>query len=98
MFPVCRVGDKGLGKCSNHSHPRIVTGTIITGSSNHMIDGRQTARVNDLVLLSCGHIAAIVIGSSTVLCNSLNIAHMNSTFSAPGIVGSLIIGSGTFFV
>ena len=66
MPKLARVGDSASGTCSHpsHSSPISVTGTIISGSSDVMVEGKPLARVGDAVQASCGHMATIVSGSS----------------------------------
>lgn len=64
-FPVCRVGDIGTGFCLCHG--RQITVTIILGSPTVLAGGLPTARLGDIVISDCGHLATIITGNPLVL-------------------------------
>jgi uncharacterized Zn-binding protein involved in type VI secretion len=62
------LGDKTHGTCSDESHqePIEIGGVIITASSNVFVNGRQVARLGDIVQTDCGHISYIITASKNV--------------------------------
>jgi len=67
MRPVARLGDKTIGSCEVHGDD--ITGQIITGAANALVNGKPTARLGDTVLASCGHTAKIITGTAVSLVN-----------------------------
>lgn len=79
---VARVGDRTHGTCYHPSHiPKVVGGTIITGSPDVITNDRLTARVNDLVLTDCGHIGYIITGSPNDIANNRLVARIQDKVS-----------------
>ncbi len=93
MPAVARVGDIFVGVCRCHRDPISVTGTIISGSSNITVDGMPLARIGDMVMCSCGHVATIVSGGKNSG-QGMNIARVGDV-AAGCPVGTLVSGSGS---
>jgi len=97
MFgPIARLGDIGVGYCSCDS--KKINASILTSSIDSLANGLGKARINDLVLSNCGHIANVITSNPTVLVNSLNVATVGDVFlgmCSPTkiIVGTIISGS-----
>lgn len=72
MTGIARIGDIIEGKCKNHSD---TTGTIITGSTDVMINSTGVATVNSVGQLDCNnaHQTISITGGGTVLVNGLQI-------------------------
>ncbi len=72
MTGIARIGDIIEGKCKNHGD---TTGTIVTGSSDVIINNVGVATVNAVGQLDCNdsHQTISITGGSTVLVNGLPI-------------------------
>lgn len=98
MSRIARVGDTHAGIC-NHGAiccPHHVTGTIVTGSENVKVNGKNAARVGDQVVHNCPHCGTgtIVEGSSTVKVNGKPLARIGDRVEYPGGSGTITDGSG----
>ena len=84
----------GSGTCCCHSDPTCIStmGMIITGSSDHTIEGQGAARVTDIFLGFCGHTAIMITGSSKSQSNGLGACIVGSMFTGC-INGSIITGT-----
>lgn len=82
MPGTAQVGSIFIGTCKCHETPRPVTGIVITGSSDHTVEGLPVARVGDIVVASCNDSAIIISGKPTNTTNSLQ----------KGEVGSVAVG------
>lgn len=92
-LPVCRIGDMGVGVCNDPTHPgRPITANIMIGSFNVTANNIGRARMGDLVMASCGHVATMAIGNPLVLVNNMPGCRMGDLFSGTP-VGTIIIGS-----
>lgn len=85
----------GLGQCTSHSSTIAMSGSIIEGSPNVIINGLSASKLTNIVIGDCGHIGIIVDASTNVNANSLGVAYLTSIF-----VGAFsgIIVSGSFNV
>jgi uncharacterized Zn-binding protein involved in type VI secretion len=85
------MSDTGIGDDSCHSSTKHgVTGIIIQGASNVMVNGLPVARMSDIVIRGDGHSGIIIGGSSTVMANGLPVARMSEEFV--GCFTGIIIG------
>lgn len=95
MPATSRITDIGVGICSCHDSPRPVTGIIITGSSDHTVEGLGVALLMGIVSCDCGHVAPII--STSKMDNTTNgipKAEVGSQFvDCP--VGVIITGAAT---
>ena len=86
---IARVGDRTTGTCSVHGS---VGGTIISGSTNTVVNSRLEARIGDTVLADCGDTGIISSGSSSIVTNGRVTARIgdsvSGTYSATIISGS----------
>lgn len=74
---IARMGDIGQGWCAECECG--MTGTITTGSSNVLINGRPCVRMNDIIQGYCGHIG-VLIGTSKNLVNDTLTVPLGSQF------------------
>lgn len=81
MRGIARVGDSTTGTCYCHDEPIQVSGHIISGSEDHITNGRPTARIGDTVRASCGHTGLIISGKETHLANGRSIARLGDQFT-----------------
>lgn len=93
-LPVCRLNDIALGSCPCHAGVPVVV-TIIMASPTCLTNGLGTARMNDIGISSCGHVASVVMGNPTVLTNNLPTARITDMMlGAAGCpTATLVIGS-----
>ena len=98
MTEIARLGDSWSGKCLCHHSPISVTGTIITGSSDHFSGGLPVARIGDTVKATCGHTGKIVSGSSTDFTNIVEKAHIGSETDGICLVGVIVTGNPTHII
>ena len=93
---VARIGDLGVGVCCCHCPACCISmaGTVVTGSGDDITDNSPTARLSDIVIGFCGHLATIVTGSSTVFTDNLNEARVGDTFVGC-FTGTIVSGSPT---
>src|SRR4030042_3575077 len=78
-MPNARVlGSCGEGQCCCHSDPQCIpiTGVVISGSPDILINGLPAARIGDLMQGSCGHFGTIISGSSSVFSNGIPAARL----------------------
>lgn len=92
--PVCRMNDTGVGVCNGPGHPanKPITATIVIASFNVKVNNMGRARLGDLVMASCGHVATMAIGNPLVLVNNMPGCRLGDLFSGPP-VGTIIVGS-----
>lgn len=86
---IARMGDSAQGYCAICEC--VMTGVIILGSSNTIVNGMPIARMNDIVQGSCGHIG-ILLGTTKHIVNGLPMAIIGSQFQGV-FSGSIITGS-----
>lgn len=88
----------GVGVCTAHKTPQPVTGIVITGSTDHTVEGMGVALLGlSIVACDCGHVAPIISTSKiTNLTNGIPKAEVTSIFSADP-VGIIITGALTAF-
>ncbi len=82
MFPVCRLNDIAIGICPCHLGIPVVV-TTATSSFNNLINNLGGARLNDIGISSCGHVATIVFGNPTVLVNNIPVACVTNMMIGP---------------
>jgi uncharacterized Zn-binding protein involved in type VI secretion len=91
MPGIARLGDSTIGSCRVHGPD--IRGTIISASTDTIVNNRGTARLGDTVLAECGHQGTIVSASSTTLCNGRGTARFGDNIS--GIYTATIISAST---
>lgn len=91
MLPVSRLGDMGVGYCTDHDG-HDATGFIITSQSTVLINGLPCAKMGDIVLSTCGSSGIIVGGSSKAMLSGLPMATMSTSFVGT-FSGILVNGS-----
>ena len=99
MPGACRLGDKA--NCPADSHgctacPHNVTGPVVQGSSDTIINGQPAGRQGDMGIhgLCCGpNTYAIAAGAPTVSINSRPAARLNDSTSHCGGNGKIKSGS-----
>jgi len=94
MPNVSRIGDVFTGVCHCHKHPKHVTGVIVSGAPTVIGCGSGVARIGDVVVCSCGHVAVIVSGSPTVISNGSSTARIGDVATGCPI-GTLVSGCPT---
>lgn len=80
MLGIARLGDRTMGTCSCHETPITVAGTIISASSDVIVNARGVARVGDTVQADCGHTATIITGKPNHLVNGRQVARLGDEF------------------
>lgn len=98
MRNIARLNDITFGTCKHPSHPVPIpaSGKIVTGSPDITIDGRPVARINDLVVTSCGHYDYIIGYRKDIFGNNKEFARLNDLVGKNGIYNAKIItASGT---
>lgn len=93
-LPVCRLNDIALGSCPCHAGVPVVV-TVIMASPTCLANGLGVAKMNDIGMSSCGHVATIVMGNPTVLTNGLPTARVTDMMLGPAgcPTATLVIGS-----
>lgn len=93
MSLLGRVGDIGTGICYCHKHPTPYITTIISGTSNVLINNLPTALVGSIGVSTCGHMTTALTGGG-MLVNDILVHRVGDT--GQGCSGSytLITGSG----
>jgi len=88
-FPVCTVGSTGDGFCLCCG--KKITVTVIMGAPTVLAMGLPTARLGDLVLSDCGHVATIITGNPLVLAVNMPKARVGDLFlgNVPVCVGPI---------
>lgn len=81
-FPVCRLNDIAIGTCPCHLGIPVVV-TIITSAFNSLANNLGEARLNDIGISSCGHVATIISGNPTVLVNNIPVARVTDMMIGP---------------
>ena len=101
MPGIARLGDQHRGICNHGARccPHNVSGEIITGSHDTIVNGLSVARLNDSVSHNCPHCGEGHISSSsvTVFANSRGIARIGDSVTYPGGDGVIISSSGNTF-
>ncbi len=80
MLGLARLGDRTLGVCHCHKDPITVYGTIITASSDQLVNNRGQARVGDIVRADCGHTGTIITGKPTHIVSNRLAARLGDQF------------------
>ena len=96
MRNVSRINDVWTGVCCTCPGTPGMSGIIITGSPDVLTNDLGTARINDIVIGSCGHVGIIVSGNSTVLANDRPVAAIGDLVGG-GVSGTIVTGSGDVF-
>ena len=93
-LPVCRLNDIAMGFCPCHLGIPVVV-TIITASPTYLANSLGVAKMNDIGMSSCGHVATIITSNPTVLTNCLSTSRVTDMMlgSAGCPTATLIIGS-----
>ncbi len=95
---VCRLNDIAVGTCPCHAGIPVVV-TIISSATTVLTNNFGTARLNDIGMSSCGHVANIITSNPAVLIENLPVARaadiMIGQLGCPTAI--LITGSPTFF-
>jgi len=93
-LPVCRLNDIAIGSCPCHLGIPVVV-TIIMASPTCLSNGLGVAKMNDIGMSSCGHVATIMMGNPTVLTNGLPTARVTDMMLGPAgcPTATLVIGS-----
>ncbi len=91
-----RIGDSFIGTCCCHSDPTCIgtSGVIISGAAMTTVEGSPAARIGDMGITSCGHIAVIVGGSSTITVESSPVSRIGDSVSGC-VTGVLVSGATT---
>jgi uncharacterized Zn-binding protein involved in type VI secretion len=93
-LPIARLGDTGIGDDTCHdSTKHDVSGVIIQGAENVVVNGLPVARMGDIVMRGDGHYGVIVGGSGTVVASGLPVVRMSEEFFGC-FTGTIIDGSG----
>lgn len=61
---VARVGDIGIGVCTNHGSPQIYTTTFTSGEATYLVDGKMVCTVGTFGNSTCGHQTTALTGSA----------------------------------
>ena len=88
MILVARINDTGMGYCP--ACETMVTGRIVSGSSNTMAESLSLSYMNCTFQGSCGHTSR-VISSSKNMVNGNLVARLNDTVT--GAINGRIISS-----
>lgn len=88
MRGVARLGDRTLGNCAIHG-PNI-GGTIVTASSDTIVNDRGLARLSDEVLADCTCESLIITACTTVMCNQLGVARLADQVYGPSYVAQIV--------
>lgn len=59
---VARVGDTGIGVCTNHGTPQIYTTTFTSGSALVKVGGKLVCTVGTVGTSTCGHQTTAMTG------------------------------------
>ena len=96
MPNVAFIGSVFKAVCCCHDGCIDVTGVIVSGSPTVFACNPSVARIGDIGIASCGHIAVIVTGSATVFTNSISTARIGDVVSGCP-VGTIVTGAPTVF-
>ncbi len=89
-MPVCTVGDKFSGYCSSCDCG--VTGTVVTGSPTHSINGKGICVTGSVCMGDCGHTCSVIGQSSAFTIDGLAAARVGDPVDGT-IQGTLVSGS-----
>jgi uncharacterized Zn-binding protein involved in type VI secretion len=93
MSGTARLGDRTIGVCSAHRVPITVGGTIVTASTDTLVNGRGVARLGDLVQTDCGHTSSIITASGDSSANNKGVARLNDSIGAGPYIATIITAS-----
>jgi len=93
---TARVGDTCIGTCTCHKNPVHTSGTLVTGAGTVLAGGQAVSRLGDMVVMSCGHTAAIIGASTTVLAEGQGVARVGDPVGSGCVVeGTVVTGLST---
>lgn len=76
---VARVGDIGIGVCTNHGAPLIYTTTFTSGEPLYKVDGKVVCTVGSFGNSTCGHQTTAMTGSAISKANGKPIHRVGDT-------------------
>jgi uncharacterized Zn-binding protein involved in type VI secretion len=91
-----KIGDQASGTCTHSGSPFLWKGTVVSGSSNKLVNGTGAARIGDVVATDCPSCPSCQIqqGSSTVLTNGIGTSRLGAVVTGPSnAVGNIISSS-----
>jgi len=92
---VSRMGDMSIGTCCCHSKPRCRTKTarVIVNSANQGSEAKGVGTLTSMVLLTCGHVSKVVVGSATNKTNAKSKARVTDVIVGCYTAGKMITGA-----
>lgn len=76
---VARVGDTGIGVCTNHGAPQIYTTTFTSGEPTCTADGKPVCTVGSFGNSTCGHQTTALTGSAIYKANGKAVHRIGDT-------------------
>lgn len=76
---VARVGDIGIGVCTNHSSPQIYTTTFTSGEATVKADGLPICTIGSFGNSTCGHQTTADTGSALIKLNGKPVHRIGDT-------------------
>lgn len=76
---IARVGDIGIGVCTNHGSPLIYTTTFTSGEATTLVDGKLVCTVGSFGNSTCGHQTTALTGSAAYKVNGKSVHRIGDT-------------------